>query len=378
MGEVSARCCFNKVSLEVKKGRLCTDSGGMNVNDYVAANGGEKESREVTVGLRFHGCVVTCGGYIRQPTRWHWAILTLANILMASNYYNSDMPAAIGQPLRDWLGSDPNLFQWQLSCLYSANSLPNIFLPALSGPIVDRVGTAKMLVLFIAVVAVGQVTFAMGMNMRSFPTLVAGRLLFGVGSESLEITLAVVLTDWFGAHGLAFALSLNLASARVLTALNDNVSPAVAAWLGSPVGAAWVGVGVCFASVCAGVALIRVDVDAVRSAAGVVLARRLPAVEAEFAPLLGDTTADERVRRDEFVHEIFEDAGPESDEPLVSSISTPVVSTSTGLRIVIDGGGGYESEEFDTENETQNWSELASLGTEFWILACITICLYGL
>lgn len=114
---------------------------------------------------------------------------------MFGNYYSYDTPGSINTQLRQWLGSSDKAFQWQLNFLYSVYSLPNIFLPLVGGILVDRLGPASMLSLFSTLICLGQILFALGMSLKSFGLMAAGRLVFGFGGESLEV--AQVCSDFF-------------------------------------------------------------------------------------------------------------------------------------------------------------------------------------
>ncbi len=126
----------------------------------------------------------------------HWIVLFFACFLMFGNYYSYDTPGSINTQLKSWLGSSDKGFQWQLNFLYSVYSLPNIFLPLVGGILVDRLGPASMLSLFSTFICLGQILFALGMSLKSFGLMAAGRLVFGFGGESLEVAQVRTAPNW--------------------------------------------------------------------------------------------------------------------------------------------------------------------------------------
>jgi nitrate/nitrite transporter NarK len=77
--------------------------------------------------------------------------------------------------------------------------------------IVDRVGTRRATLLFTAICLLGAVVTAVS---PSFVVMAFGRLLFGLGAESMIVAITVVLGQWFVGRQLGFAFGLNLAIAR--------------------------------------------------------------------------------------------------------------------------------------------------------------------
>ncbi|KAF9112322.1 hypothetical protein BGX27_003531 [Mortierella sp. AM989] len=116
--------------------------------------------------------------------------------------------------------------------------------------------------------------FALGVSVKSIWLMVLGRLIFGIGGECLEVAQAKITTDWFKARWLGFALGLNLSSARIANALNDNISPAIATNSGGVVGASWTGLAVCVLSLICGLILSHLDRAESRRSAGVRLDAR--------------------------------------------------------------------------------------------------------
>ena len=180
-----------------------------------------------------------------------WVVLLLACLLLFGNYYCYDIPGAINTHLGEYLGLPYEEWQMKMNSLYTAYSVPNLIMPIIGGMLIDSLGATKMLFLFAVVMVAGQLLFTFGISSKFFWVMIAGRALFGIGGESLEVAQARITTDWFAGHYLGLALGLNLTSARFASALNDFVSPVFE----NPVNAGWFGVGVCVMSLLCGVAL---------------------------------------------------------------------------------------------------------------------------
>ncbi|KAL2913143.1 hypothetical protein HK105_207383 [Polyrhizophydium stewartii] len=279
-----------------------------------------------------------------------------------------DLPSALNVPLYEWLGSSYDTYQMQINLLYSVYSLPNVVLPLVAGVAVDRFSPSVMMLAFSAMVCTGQALFAMGVVARAFPIMAVGRFLFGVGGESLEVAAASIVTSWFHGHrGLGLALGLNLASARVATAVNDNVSPLVAVRASTPA-AMWVGLAVTVASFGAAVALAVIA----RRAGSVQVSRRTASGDIEDDPpaqtVLGPAALDPKT------------VPPLSDESSDTNTAGPSLDPEDPQLPVSGGDGGdagYESEEFDEEDETVHLSQIASFGSMLWMLFFTTIFIYG-
>lgn len=186
-------------------------------------------------------------------SRGRWWILALASIAIAGNYYVYDSIA----PIADLLRSQRGLTQSQIGLLNAVFSLPNIPLALVGGVLIDRLGAAKTAFGAAIFCAGGAVLTAIG---EPYGVMVAGRLFFGVGEETLLIALLAGLAQWFSAAGMAFAMSLFFSLARVGSYLAD-ISPRwapklYAAGWGPPL---WLAAGLSLASLAAAVAYLLLD-----------------------------------------------------------------------------------------------------------------------
>jgi MFS family permease len=141
-------------------------------------------------------------------TASRWWILTLLSLVIAGNYYAYDSIA----PVADLLRTSRGFTQQQIGLLNAVFSLPNIALALVGGILIDRFGPSRIALWTAALCCVGTILTAIG---SPFGLMVLGRLLFGVGEETLLIALLAGLAQWFAGGGTALAMALFFSLARV-------------------------------------------------------------------------------------------------------------------------------------------------------------------
>lgn len=155
------------------------------------------------------------------PATTRWIAFSLLCLAMFGNYYVYD---SIG-PVADMLQKQLGFSDQQIGTLNAIYSAPNIVMVLIGGVLTDRFGPRNAIVGFTFLCVLGAVlTAASG----SFPLMAAGRLLFGLGAESMIVAISAALGQWFGASSLGLALGLNLSFARVGSYTAD-LSPTLAA-----------------------------------------------------------------------------------------------------------------------------------------------------
>src|SRR5579864_5008010 len=146
-----------------------------------------------------------------EPTRlYRWMVLVFLSLAMFGSYYAYDALSPLADVLKQQLGfSDLNLGFLQM--MYS---FPNIFTVVIGGFIIDRLGLRKALMIFAVLSFVGPaITAASG----HLPIMATGRLIFGMGAESLNVAVTTALARWFRGKELSFAFGLNLTASRLGT-----------------------------------------------------------------------------------------------------------------------------------------------------------------
>ncbi len=153
----------------------------------------------------------------REPSGiYRWTVLFFISLAMFGNYYIYDSISPLADLLKNQLGfSDSNI--GLLNAIYS---IPNVIMVLIGGILIDRIGTKRASFLFAAFCMIGAIITSLQGNVALMAT---GRLVFGLGAESLIVAITTVIAKWFKGKELSFAFGLNLTIARLGTfaALNS-------------------------------------------------------------------------------------------------------------------------------------------------------------
>jgi MFS family permease len=152
----------------------------------------------------------------QPPRAVRWIVLVFISLAMFGNYYIYD---AIS-PLADVLVKQLNFTDSDIGLLQGIYSVPNIFMVLIGGFIIDRLGTKKSTFIFSVLCLLGAVITAASSTLIP---MAAGRLVFGLGAESLIVAVTTAIAKWFKGKELSFAFGMNLTIARLgsFAALNS-------------------------------------------------------------------------------------------------------------------------------------------------------------
>ncbi len=152
-----------------------------------------------------------------EPSRlYRWIVLIVLSLAMFGSYYAYDALS----PLADVLKAQLHFTDENLGFLQAIYSFPNIFTVVIGGLIIDRLGLRKSLMIFGLLSLIGPAITA---SSGALPVMAAGRLIFGMGAESLNVAVTAALARWFKGKELSFAFGLNLTICRLgsFAALNS-------------------------------------------------------------------------------------------------------------------------------------------------------------
>jgi MFS family permease len=143
-----------------------------------------------------------------QPSRFYrWAVLFFISLAMLGNYYVYDCIA----PIADLLARQLHFSDSNIGLLQAIYSIPNVFMVLIGGVIVDRIGTRKSIFIFGVLCLIGSIIPALSGTLY---VMAAGRLVFGLGAESLIVAVTTAVAKWFRGKELSFAFGINLMLAR--------------------------------------------------------------------------------------------------------------------------------------------------------------------
>lgn len=138
--------------------------------------------------------------------------ISLASV---GNYYVYD---SIG-PVAELLSSQLGFSDTQIGTLNAIYSLPNIFMVLIGGVLVDRFNARSVTVATAAVCLLGAILTALG---TQFPVMALGRLLFGLGAETMIVAITVAFAQWFSGRHFALFFALNISVSRLGSYLADR------------------------------------------------------------------------------------------------------------------------------------------------------------
>jgi MFS family permease len=144
----------------------------------------------------------------KPPAMFRWLVLLLISFAMFGNYYIYDSISPLADLLKQQLGfSDTDI--GLLNAIYS---FPNILMVLVGGIIIDKIGTRKSVFIFTTLIMAGALITALK---GTVVLMAAGRLIFGLGAESMIVAITTIIARWFKGKSLSFAFGLNLTVARL-------------------------------------------------------------------------------------------------------------------------------------------------------------------
>lgn len=157
-----------------------------------------------------------------------WIILVLTCLVGIGNLYCFDLPGALKSIIQlNFLHLSEDEFDLKISMMYSCYSIPNIIIPLISGGLINKYGFRKMLIVFTLLITLGQTIFTFGIFMRNIPLAFFGRVVFGMGGESLSTSQNMFIITYFSSKEIALMFGFIAAVNRFSSFFTDVLSPKI-------------------------------------------------------------------------------------------------------------------------------------------------------
>ncbi|TRY51907.1 hypothetical protein CTYZ_00001888 [Cryptosporidium tyzzeri] len=159
-----------------------------------------------------------------------WMLLVCISLVTMGIMYSNDTLPAIAPFIFDAFEDlySKEEFEYYYNTLCSLVSVPNLIFPLLAGVLIDTISLYYLSIVLISFLVLGQFVLTLGFGMKSLTTMLIGRCIFGLGSESSLIAFNSLLIRYFPDWEVALALSICLAIGRIGSVLSDMVSPIIA------------------------------------------------------------------------------------------------------------------------------------------------------
>jgi len=174
---------------------------------------------------------------------YRFTILAFAALMAFGSYFAYDSVGAIETTLIQAFHTD----RAGIGAMYSMYSAAAVLAVLAAGVLIDRLGVRRASMICSTFVVVGA---AMVASAPSLPVMYAGRLLFGIGSESMIVAQSAITARWFTGKELAMAFGITLTVSRLGTLFSYNTEELLATRYGFR-GALWIAAVLCLLSLAA-------------------------------------------------------------------------------------------------------------------------------
>jgi MFS family permease len=171
---------------------------------------------------------------------YRFIILAFAALMVFGSYFAYDSVGAIETTLIQAFHTNRSA----IGAMYSMYSLAAVFAVLGGGYLIDRIGVRRSSMIFSACIVAGASLVA---SAPSIPVMYLGRVLFGIGSESLVVAQSAITARWFTGKELAMAFGITLTVSRLGTLFSFNTEELLASRFGFR-GALWIAAALCVMS----------------------------------------------------------------------------------------------------------------------------------
>jgi MFS family permease len=140
-----------------------------------------------------------------RETSIRWFILVINGFVCLGSYFANDTSAPLYDPLIDKLEISVVTYT---NVFWSAYSYSGVFWPFFGGLLADRYGQDKLYLFNSIIVSIGVGIMTIGIYHLNHWVVLIGNVVFGFGSENLNISQDIYVYYWF--HMKNFNLALNI------------------------------------------------------------------------------------------------------------------------------------------------------------------------
>ncbi|KAI8144199.1 major facilitator superfamily domain-containing protein [Fennellomyces sp. T-0311] len=175
---------------------------------------------------------------VDQPWQCKMIALVCALLLAVGSHFAAHTLGAMKNTVKTEFG----ITNSQYGVIQSTVSIVNTVLPVIGGLFVDAFGTIPGSVITTVLITSGNILVAISTSYASLPTMIAGRILYGIGSGTVVIVQETILSQWFKGRSLAAVMALMLTVSRLASFLAQATVVPIANWTG------WYGYGFWFSA----------------------------------------------------------------------------------------------------------------------------------
>jgi MFS family permease len=180
------------------------------------------------------------GRFYPTARPYRFVILAFVGLMAFGSYFAYDSVGAIETTLIQVFHTD----RTAIGTMYTMYSVAAVFAVLAGGYLIDRVGVRRASLLFSGLVVAGAAMVAWA---PSLLVLYVGRVIFGIGSESMVVAQSAITARWFRGKELAMAFGITLTIARLGTLFSFNTEQLLASRFGWR-GALWIAAALCLTS----------------------------------------------------------------------------------------------------------------------------------
>ena len=133
-----------------------------------------------------------------------FTILTSLSLINFGSRYIYDVPQALAGEFM----SRFTVKQDDIELLYALDSIPGIFMAFLAGFIVSIISPLNTSLICTYLIFISAILTAWGVHSEKYGMIVAGRLVYGIFGEPLNVAQSTLLSIWFTGNSLSFASGL--------------------------------------------------------------------------------------------------------------------------------------------------------------------------